>query len=83
MNGEPRWRQWLCWTAVVMFFAIPILIGTLHVIAIEFNWKSDDRASEFQGVMPVYQTISALVFGLAGLNSFDRFFNHKKPPNDK
>jgi hypothetical protein len=63
--------------AVIMFFAIPVLIIVLHILAIEFDWKSDDRIAEFQGVMPVYQTISGLVFGLAGLNSFDRFFNGK------
>lgn len=63
---------------MIFFFAIPVLILVLHVCAIEFNWKSDDRLAEFQGVMPVYQTISGLVFGLAGLNSVDRFFNGRE-----
>jgi hypothetical protein len=76
--NEPRWRQVLCWGAVITFFSIPLIIFTLHVMAIELGWKFDDRLEEFQGIMPVYQTVTALIFGLAGLNSFDRFTNGKK-----
>jgi hypothetical protein len=76
---EPTWRRVLCWGAVVTFFAMPLIALTFHVIAIQLGWKADERVTELKGLLPVYYTVSSLVFGLAGLNTFDRF-NGKKGP---
>lgn len=78
MNDEPRWRKVLCWGAVLMFFSLPAIVFLLHFTAVEMGWQFDNRIEEFRGITPVYETVTALVFGLAGLNSFDRFFNDRK-----
>lgn len=76
--NEPRWRQILCWGAVTMFFGLPLGVFILHFAAIEFGWQFDNRIEEFAGIMPVYQTITGLVFGLAGLNSWDKYNGRKR-----
>jgi hypothetical protein len=72
MNHEPRWRTVLNWSAVIMFFSMPLVLFVMHLISIERGWQVEERWAEFKGLGFVYQTITALVFGLAGLNSWDR-----------
>jgi hypothetical protein len=72
MNPEPRWRTVLCWSAVVTFFSMPLVVFILHIVSVEKGWNMGQRWSEFTGIGLFYQIISALVFGLAGLNSWDR-----------
>lgn len=66
-----------------MFFGLPLVVFSLHFAAVELGWQFDNRIEEFNGIMPAYQTVTGLVFGLAGLNSFDRYLdgrnNHKTP----
>jgi hypothetical protein len=72
MNYEPKWRTVLNWSAVIMFFSMPLVLFVMHLISIERGWQVEERWAEFKGLGFVYQTITALVFGLAGLNSWDR-----------
>jgi len=69
---EPRWRTVLCWSAVVTFFSMPLVVFVLHIIAIERSWNAGQRWEEFTGIGAFYQIVAALVFGLAGLHSWDK-----------
>jgi hypothetical protein len=79
MNQEPRWRIALCWGTVVTFLTAPFLIFILHLISDEmptvFHFSAHMQEYKFLGGF--YQTITALIFGLAGLNTIDRHLERK------
>ena len=60
-----------------MFFTLPLGGFLFHIVAIEHGWESAERWHEFSGLKGVYESVSALVFGLAGLRSFDRYVDVK------
>lgn len=72
---EPRWRIALCWIAVITFFALPLLVFIFQV----FARLPDPKEMEWLG--NVYKADAALVFGLAGLNSWDKR-NGKRANNE-
>jgi hypothetical protein len=73
MNSEPLWRTTLCWIAVFTFFALPLVLFIYQVFRIV-----PDPLHEFGWVGNVYKADAALVFGLAGLNSWDKRNGVKK-----
>lgn len=66
--AEPRWRIILCWGTVVTFLSLPLLVFT---IAVKFPLLID-QIREFKFLSDFFKAITALVFGLAGLDSFDK-----------
>lgn len=78
---EPLWRTVLCWGAVTTFFTFPLSVFALRIFSIEYHWEISERWPEFHGVGTFYQTIAALVFGLAGLRSFDRAWEMRNGQN--
>jgi hypothetical protein len=72
-NKEPLWRQVLCWAAVISFFAIPTGFYFMQVICMLVPaWQiTDAELKHFQWLGNYLRTLATLVFGLAGLNSFD------------
>jgi ABC-type Fe3+ transport system permease subunit len=72
--NEPRWRTALCWGAVITFLTVPLLVFILHVVSDEVpsSFHFSQHLSEYKFLTPFFQSITALVFGLAGLNSFDK-----------
>jgi len=85
VNGkEPRWRTVLNWSAVISFFTIPLVIFTLHVISDEVPWLHfEQHLQEYKYLSVFFQSVTALVFGLAGLHSFDRTMDKKFENGDK
>lgn len=78
---EPRWRTALCWGAVITFFTVP-MVG-LGILVMADYWPNvRNHLSEYKFIGPFFQSVTALVFGLAGLNSADKYVEHKteKPP---
>jgi hypothetical protein len=70
---EPLWRRVLCWGAVVTFLTLPLFVFVLVFISTEFTWAHfDEHISHYKFLAPFYQSVTALIFGLAGLNTFDR-----------
>jgi hypothetical protein len=70
---EPLWRGVLCWGAVLSFFALPITAFVVVIASVisggGLSTQEVDNIKAFSG----YQaTLGALVFGLAGLNTWDR-----------
>src|ERR1700739_3349387 len=73
--AEPLWRRVLNWGTVITFFSAPLLIFCLQVLS-EENWAPwfnfAKHLGEFKWLGNFYNSITALTFGLAGLNSWDR-----------
>jgi ABC-type phosphate transport system permease subunit len=73
---EPKWRQTLCWFAVIAFFSVPLSLFLLQTMSLIFPaWQdfSKEHLQEYRWMGDWMRTLAALVFGLAGLNSVDRW----------
>jgi hypothetical protein len=83
---EPRWRTMLNWVAVITFFTMPFVVFWLRFFSIQYHWEIEKHWGEFKGLGSVFQTITALVFGLSGLRSFDKAWetkhNNNKPKDE-
>ena len=67
------WRQVLCWGVVITFLTFPLVVFVLHLVSDEVSWfHFSQHISEYKFLTPYFQSITALVFGLAGLNTIDR-----------
>jgi hypothetical protein len=74
MDNEPKWRTALNWGAVITFFTAPLVVFILQITSQEFSWLHfQEHMSEFKWLGNFYLSVTGLVFGLAGLNSFDRY----------
>jgi hypothetical protein len=81
-----KWRALLCWGAVITFLTMPVSIFLLVVISEETGWIHFDKyMGEFKWLGEFYRSITALVFGLSGLQSLDKYIAVKqngKPKTD-
>jgi hypothetical protein len=75
---EPLWRKALCWGTVIIFLVLPLTIFSARLFGVP-NISETVDASKF--LLPYFQIITGLIFGLAGLNTFDRHI--VKPPPKK
>lgn len=67
------WRVVLCWGAVLTFLSCPFILFALHIVSDEMpNFHFSQHLPEYTFLTPFYQSITALVFSLAGLNTLDR-----------
>ena len=84
---EPRWRTFLCWGSVILFLTVPISILGLRLVSDSLpdsRWTKSLEEAKY--IIPYFQSLTALVFGLAGLNTWDKRTNHnnnKKPKSNK
>jgi hypothetical protein len=70
---EPLWRRVLCWGAIGLFFSLPIVVFIIQIAAIQSPWlRLEEHLDEFRYLGVFESTLAALVFGLAGLNSWDK-----------
>jgi hypothetical protein len=71
---------------VATFFSMPLVIFWLRFFSIQYHWEVETHWAEFSGLGPVFQTVTALVFGLSGLRSFDKAWetkhNNNKPKEE-
>jgi fumarate reductase subunit D len=76
--NEPRWKTLLCWGTVLTFLTLPLLIFAMALASREFGWTDfEAHIKEYKFLGSFYQSITGLVFGLAGLRSFDRYVEVK------
>jgi threonine/homoserine/homoserine lactone efflux protein len=73
MNNEPLWRTILCWSAVIVFFALPLIVFVIQVFS--GAEARHQMLKDFDWLGNIYRTVTALLFGLAGLNSYDKRLN--------
>lgn len=64
MNEEPLWRKVLCWGSVTTFLTLPLFIFTLDLMGVFRG-----QFTHFAYLNQFYVTNTALLMGLAGLNS--------------
>jgi hypothetical protein len=70
---EPLWRRALCWGTISMFLGLPILVWIVQIAAIQSPWlKLEEHTAEFKYLESYHAILAGLVFGLAGLNSWDK-----------
>ena len=84
MPRDARWRLVLQWGTVITFLLMPLCIFLLAF----FNRDYEANIREFKFLGKFFESITALVFGLAGLRSVDKYVEtknngngNKKPPN--
>jgi len=71
-TGEPLWKMVLNWGTVIVFFALPI--------AAFAGWLHPERLEYLREYM---RNITLLVFGLAGLKTWEQFSKKKEGDSDK
>jgi hypothetical protein len=77
MNGdyprEEKWKTFLNWGAVIMFFSMPVAITILQLFALMFpRWLSQELPqTEFKYLYEFQRALAVLVFGLAGLRTWE------------
>ena len=74
---EPRWRSLLCWGSVLTFLTLPMLVFGIALASHRFGWGLEEHIKEYKFLSGFYQSVTGLVFGLAGLRSLDRFVETK------
>ena len=67
---------------MITFLTLPLVILILALIlalgAHQFGWPNfHEQIKDYKFLSGFYQSVSALIFGLAGLNSFDRYSEAK------
>ena len=63
----------LCWGAVIAYLTVPLITYALIAISIEVPWlHTNEHLIQFKGLGVWFQTLTALVVSLAGLNSWDK-----------
>lgn len=78
MNNEPQWRRILNWGCVIAFFAFPVIFFILQILAAEMpGFHFEEQTKYYTWTRDYFRLIALLVFGMAGLNSWDRH-NGKK-----
>ena len=67
------------------FLTLPLIIFAMALASREFGWTEfEQHIKEYKFLGNFYQSITALVFGLSGLRSLDKYVetkNGKKPPD--
>jgi hypothetical protein len=69
--NEPLWKTALCWGAVITFLTAPLVVFIMQ----EGGWLR--ATSEFKWLSMFYQYNTALVFGLSGLRTAERYIETK------
>ena len=70
---DARWRLVLQWGTVITFLLMPLSIFVIAILHPELG----GRIKEFQFLGKFFESITALVFGLAGLRSVDKYVETK------
>jgi hypothetical protein len=72
---EPLWREVLCWGAVICFFLFPLTAFSIVVYSTTIGsvgFLDPKELAFFREFVPFEATLATLVFGLAGLNTWDK-----------
>jgi len=85
---DPLWKTVLNWGTVITFLLLPLAILSLQVYANTHSgwWKWQDQltpeqqAARYQYLNDFMRNLTMLVFGLAGLRTWESIKNGKKPP---
>jgi len=73
-QAVPPWRKFLCWAAVLTFFLFPMTFFVLEMLSFltPLHNLSEQELANFKWMREYMMMLAGLVFGLAGLNSWDK-----------
>jgi hypothetical protein len=76
---EPLWKLALNWGSIVIFLTLPLVVLAIHLYALTHpGWVYREKeADEFKYVLEFERNLAILVFGLAGLRSWETMRNGK------
>lgn len=82
---EQPWKTFLNWSAVCMFFGMPLLVLLIQLAALQFpNWLSQQLPqAEFKYLYEFQRALAILVFGLAGMNTWEHVKNGNQQRKEK
>lgn len=85
---DPMWKTVLNWGAVLAFFLLPITFFIVHLYALtHIGWLgkplSGEEKYDFSYVQNLQRDITFLVFGLAGLRSWEVIRNGNNNRKEK
>jgi hypothetical protein len=83
--NEPTWKTFLNWGAIIMFFGMPLLVLVIQLSALTFpHWLSQELPqTEFKYLYEFQRALAILVFGLAGLRTWEVTHNGKHNNNQQ
>ncbi len=77
-SGEPLWRVFLNWGTVIAFFAIPLTLFCVQFYARTHpGWFNEEHPEHFKYIADYQRNLTILVFGLAGLKTWENIKNNK------
>lgn len=81
MPREPGWKLLLNYGAITMFLTLPVVVMTVQLYALHnptFLAKELPQ-EEFRHLLEFQRALAILVFGLAGLRTWETVSNGKHP----
>jgi hypothetical protein len=85
--NDPLWKLVLNWGVVVTFLTLPLVLMTIQLAILSHpNWISDPQRYEksFSYLLDFQRNLAILIFGLAGLHTWEQVkngkTNHDKKP---
>jgi hypothetical protein len=78
---EEPWKTFLNWSVIIMFIAMPVLVMVIQLYALSHPaWLSSQLPqTEFKYLYEFQRALAILVFGLAGLRTWEVVKNGKHP----
>lgn len=70
---DAKWRLLLQWGTVLTFLMLPLSVFAIAILHPELA----SQIREYKFLTKFYESITALVFGLAGLRSLDKYVETK------
>jgi hypothetical protein len=85
MLKEPLWKTVLNWGAVITFLTLPLFVFAMQLYMRAHTGTFDSTKPEhFKYLFDFQRNITVLVFGLAGLRTWENITNGKrKSPNEQ
>jgi hypothetical protein len=77
---EPLWRSFLCWGVVISFFLLPTTAFVVVIFGVcrePTGMLTAEEINSLRAFTGYESTLAALLFGLAGLNTWDRHNGQK------
>jgi hypothetical protein len=76
--SEPLWKLVLNWGVVVTFLTLPMVVLCIQMYGRTHpNWMNTDNPEHFKYLMEFQRNLTILVFGLAGLRTWEQVKNNK------
>jgi hypothetical protein len=86
MTHEPYWKLALNWGVVITFLTLPMVLMAIQLAIVSHpNWITDPQRYEksFGYLSDFQRNLAILVFGLAGLHTWQEIKNGKTNANKK